>query len=295
MCCIHPLTQGRNRRPARTADCLAAHSACAGRIVARLKVDACGRGLPRLSRRYPDAGPELRLYDTADRQVRPVTPGTQPAKATMYVCGITPYDATHLGPRRHLPGVRSDPPALAGPRARGALRAERHRRRRSAVRARRPRRHRLARSRRPGGRAVPRRTWTALRVLPPQEYIGATEAIAEMVELVEKMVASGAAYVVDDEYPDVYFRADATPQFGYESGYDRDTMLRAVRAARRRPTPARQDRRTRRAAVACQQAGRAQLAVAVRSRPTRLARRMRGDRAHPHRRRAWISRAAAAT
>jgi L-cysteine:1D-myo-inositol 2-amino-2-deoxy-alpha-D-glucopyranoside ligase len=39
------------------------------------------------------------------------------------------------------------------------------------------------------------------------------------------MVASGAAYVVDDEYPDVYYRADATPQFGYESGYDRDTML----------------------------------------------------------------------
>ena len=33
--------------------------------------------------------------------------------------------------------------------------------------------------------------------------------------------------MVDDaEYPDVYFRADATPQFGYESGYDRDTMLR---------------------------------------------------------------------
>ncbi|MDT0270929.1 cysteine--1-D-myo-inosityl 2-amino-2-deoxy-alpha-D-glucopyranoside ligase, partial [Streptomyces sp. DSM 44915] len=41
------------------------------------------------------------------------------------------------------------------------------------------------------------------------------------------MLASGAAYVVDDaEYPDVYYRADATVQFGYESGYDRETMLR---------------------------------------------------------------------
>lgn len=39
------------------------------------------------------------------------------------------------------------------------------------------------------------------------------------------MVASGAAYVVDGEYPDVYYRADATVQFGYESGYDRETML----------------------------------------------------------------------
>lgn len=66
----------------------------------------------------------------------------------------------------------------------------------------------------------------ALRVLPPQEYVAATEALAEVVELVEKMLASGAAYVIDDaEHPDVYFRADATLQFGYESGYDRDTML----------------------------------------------------------------------
>src|SRR5262252_288798 len=42
----------------------------------------------------PGHGPQLRLYDSADRQVRPVTAGET---ATMYVCGITPYDATHLG------------------------------------------------------------------------------------------------------------------------------------------------------------------------------------------------------
>src|ERR1700753_2079756 len=42
----------------------------------------------------PGRGPQLRLYDTSDRQVRPVASGT---KASMYVCGITPYDATHLG------------------------------------------------------------------------------------------------------------------------------------------------------------------------------------------------------
>ncbi|EUA42099.1 tRNA synthetases class I (C) catalytic domain protein [Mycobacterium xenopi 4042] len=46
----------------------------------------------------------------------------------------------------------------------------------------------------------------ALRVLPPQQYVSATEAIAEVVELVEKMLASGAAYTVDDGYPDVYYR-----------------------------------------------------------------------------------------
>ena len=38
--------------------------------------------------------PALRLYDTSARQVLPVAPGPV---ATMYVCGITPYDATHLG------------------------------------------------------------------------------------------------------------------------------------------------------------------------------------------------------
>src|SRR3954451_12360920 len=39
-------------------------------------------------------GPPLRLHDTATGRVRPTAPGPT---ATMYVCGITPYDATHLG------------------------------------------------------------------------------------------------------------------------------------------------------------------------------------------------------
>src|SRR5947209_19742134 len=36
----------------------------------------------------------LRLYDTAGGEVRPTAPGKT---AGLYVCGITPYDATHLG------------------------------------------------------------------------------------------------------------------------------------------------------------------------------------------------------
>ena len=72
-----------------------------------------------------------------------------------------------------------------------------------------------------------REDMAALRVLPPHDYVAATEAIAEVIEVVEKLLAAGSAYIADDaEYPDVYFRADATPQFGYESGYDRDTMMR---------------------------------------------------------------------
>src|SRR4030088_391573 len=36
----------------------------------------------------------LRLFDTSTGQVRTTAPGPT---AKMYVCGITPYDATHLG------------------------------------------------------------------------------------------------------------------------------------------------------------------------------------------------------
>ena len=36
----------------------------------------------------------MNLYDTARGKVVPFQPGP---KVSMYVCGITPYDATHLG------------------------------------------------------------------------------------------------------------------------------------------------------------------------------------------------------
>src|SRR5215216_1625744 len=44
--------------------------------------------------RVPGTPRPLRLYDTATAAVRPTAPGRT---ARMYVCGITPYDATHLG------------------------------------------------------------------------------------------------------------------------------------------------------------------------------------------------------
>jgi L-cysteine:1D-myo-inositol 2-amino-2-deoxy-alpha-D-glucopyranoside ligase len=143
----------------------------------------------------------------------------------MYVCGITPYDATHLGHAatylafdlvyrvwldnghrvHYVQNVTDvDDPLFE--------RAERD----------------GVDWRDLGTRETQlfRDDMAALRVLPPQDYVGATEAIDEVVEMVEKLLASGAAYVVDDpDHPDVYFRADADVQFGYESNYDRDTML----------------------------------------------------------------------
>jgi L-cysteine:1D-myo-inositol 2-amino-2-deoxy-alpha-D-glucopyranoside ligase len=192
-------------------------------IVATLKVDGMQSWsavpLPALSGR----GPELRLYDTSDRQVRPVAAGHT---ATMYVCGITPYDATHLGHAatylafdlvhrlwldighdvHYVQNVTDvDDPLFE--------RADRDGVDWRDLAAREV--------------ALFREDMAALRVLPPTAYVAATEAVEEVVELVEKMLASGSAYVVDDaEHADVYFRADATAQFGYESGYDRETMLR---------------------------------------------------------------------
>ena len=171
----------------------------------------------------PGRGLELRLYDSADRQVRPVASGPT---ATMYVCGITPYDATHLGHAatylafdlinrvwvdaghdvHYVQNITDvDDPLFERANRDGVDWREL------------------------GNREIElfRDDMAALRVLPPREYVAATEAIDEVVELVEKMLASGAAYIVDDpDHPDVYFRADATSQFGYESGYDRETMAR---------------------------------------------------------------------
>src|SRR5437764_9440888 len=44
--------------------------------------------------KLPGTGRILRLYDTATDAVSATNPGET---ARMYVCGITPYDATHLG------------------------------------------------------------------------------------------------------------------------------------------------------------------------------------------------------
>ncbi|WP_280447447.1 cysteine--1-D-myo-inosityl 2-amino-2-deoxy-alpha-D-glucopyranoside ligase [Nocardia cyriacigeorgica] len=171
----------------------------------------------------PGAGPPLRLYDTADRQVRPVTAG---ATATMYVCGITPYDATHLGHAatyltfdlinriwrdgghevHYVQNVTDVDDPLFERAARDGVDW-----------------------RELGTSEIElyREDMAALRIVPPRDYIGAIESVDEVVEFVGKLVASGAAYTVDDaEFPDIYFRADATEQFGYESGYDRATMER---------------------------------------------------------------------
>ena len=147
----------------------------------------------------------------------------------MYVCGITPYDATHLGHAatylafdlvnrywrdlghdvHYVQNITDiDDPLL----------------------------ERAARDQDDwvvlGMRetALFREDMEALRVVPPRHYIGAVEAMGEIAELVGKLLAEGAAYRVDDpQFPDVYFDSAVTGHFGYESRYDEETMIRLSR------------------------------------------------------------------
>ncbi|KXO91757.1 cysteine--1-D-myo-inosityl 2-amino-2-deoxy-alpha-D-glucopyranoside ligase [Tsukamurella pulmonis] len=169
----------------------------------------------------PGPSVPLRLYDTSDAVVRPVNPG---AVAGMYVCGITPYDATHLG---HAATY------LAFDLVNRVLRDNGHDVHyvQNITDVDDPLFERAERDgvdwRDLGAREIElfREDMEALRVIPPRDYIGAVESVDEVVEYVGKLLDNGSAYVVDDaQYPDVYYRADATEQFGYESGYDRATM-----------------------------------------------------------------------
>src|SRR5581483_2965662 len=173
----------------------------------------------------PVAGsaPPLRLFDTSTGELRPTAPG---ATARMYVCGITPYDATHLGHAatyltfdlvnrvwrdgghdvHYVQNVTDiDEPLLE--------RAERDQDDWVVLGMRET--------------ALFREDMESLRVLPPRDFVGAVEAIGEIVEVVAKLLACGAAYRVDDlDHPDVYFDHRAAPHFGAESGYDTNTMIR---------------------------------------------------------------------
>ncbi|MFF4591908.1 cysteine--1-D-myo-inosityl 2-amino-2-deoxy-alpha-D-glucopyranoside ligase [Amycolatopsis sp. NPDC001319] len=173
--------------------------------------------------RLPGTPRPLRLHDTSTGQIRPTAPGPT---ARMYVCGITPYDATHLGHAatylafdlvnriwrdnghevHYVQNVTDiDDPLLE--------RAERDSDDWVVLAMRET--------------ALFREDMEALRVLPPRQFVSVVEAIPEIVEVVAKLVANGSAYRVDDpEYPDVYFDHAASGRFGYESRYDEETMAK---------------------------------------------------------------------
>ncbi|MFE5523057.1 cysteine--1-D-myo-inosityl 2-amino-2-deoxy-alpha-D-glucopyranoside ligase [Streptomyces virginiae] len=165
----------------------------------------------------PGKGRDLQIHDTATQGTITLAPGPV---ARIYVCGITPYDATHIGhaatynafdlvqrvwldTKRQVHYVQNvtdvDDPLLER-----ALRdnqdwtelAERE-------------------------TALFREDMTALRMLPPQHYIGAVEAIPGIVPLVERLRDAGAAYELEG---DTYFSVEADPHFGGVSHLDAEAM-----------------------------------------------------------------------
>jgi L-cysteine:1D-myo-inositol 2-amino-2-deoxy-alpha-D-glucopyranoside ligase len=141
--------------------------------------------------------------------------------AKLYVCGITPYDATHLGHAatyvafdvlqrvwrdaghqvHYVQNVTDvDDPLLARAVDTGQDWMELAERETQVF----------------------REDMTALRVLPPDDYIGVVEAIPQVVDAVTRLRARGAAY---DVAGDVYFSVAADPSFGSVSHLPVGQML----------------------------------------------------------------------
>ncbi|HSO03989.1 MAG TPA: cysteine--1-D-myo-inosityl 2-amino-2-deoxy-alpha-D-glucopyranoside ligase [Candidatus Limnocylindrales bacterium] len=183
----------------------------------------------------PGRGPVLSLFDTRSQKVRPTAPGPV---ARMYVCGITPYDATHLGHAatyiafdlvnrywrdlghevHYVQNVTDvDDPLLERAVATGQDWRE------------------LARSE----TALFAEDMAALNVLPPRDYVGAVESIPAVVQWIGRLRDAGAVYDVDG---DLYFTTTAAAGFGEVSGLDESAMREIF--AERGGDPARPGKRT---------------------------------------------------
>jgi len=164
-------------------------------------------------------GPAAVVHDTASGRTQTVDPAE---KARLYVCGITPYDATHLGhANTYLAfdllyrvwrdrGLRVhytqnvtdiDDPLLERAADTGSDWRE------------------LAESQ----TQLFREDMEALRVIAPEHYIGAVESMDLVVDMIGELDRAGAVYDVDG---DLYFDVHADAAFGELGGMDSATMRR---------------------------------------------------------------------
>ncbi|MHC6176643.1 cysteine--1-D-myo-inosityl 2-amino-2-deoxy-alpha-D-glucopyranoside ligase [Glutamicibacter endophyticus] len=178
------------------------------------------------------SAPILEVFNTSSGRKEPTAPADKAnAPASLYVCGITPYDATHMGHaatyvtfdlmhRTWLDNGRAvsytqnitdvDDPLLERANATGVdwrdLAADQVQ--------------------------LFREDMQALNVIPPQNYVGAVESIDWLVPFIEQMLAEDVAYRVpageDGVEGDIYFdsakAANGAWELGRVSGYDRKTM-----------------------------------------------------------------------
>ena len=199
----------------------------------------------------------MRIYDTAQRSVVELELGDH---VGMYVCGITPYDATHLGhaatylaydllirrleDRGHaVTLVRNYTDVDDSILLKAAELGE----------------HYLSLAEREIERFEA--DMTALGARPAAHEPRATRSIDGMITMISQLLEAGHAYVSADR---VFFDVATFPEFGKLSGYsaDRMTELAAERGGNSRRPPPAQPARLR--AVAGQRGRRAVVAVAVR-------------------------------
>ncbi len=167
----------------------------------------------------PGPAPATIIWDTASGALAEAAPG---ATASLYACGITPYDATHIGHAatflawdllvrawldagKHVTYVQNvtdvDDPLL-----------ERADRDGEDWRELASRQIELFRS-----------DMTALRVLPPSRYVGAVESLPLIERFNQILVGRGALYELDH---DVYFSRGADRSFGSVSGLSSESMIK---------------------------------------------------------------------
>jgi len=155
----------------------------------------------------------------------------------MYVCGITPYDATHIGHAATY--VTFD---LLGRALRDAGHEVLYVQNVTDVDE-----PLLERAHRDGVSwqalaateiALFREDMTALAVIAPDHYVGAVEGVPSVVKAVTDLLSAGTAYRVDVPDAvgvagagDIYFDLSSAPEFGSVSGWDRNQMM-AVYAER---------------------------------------------------------------
>jgi L-cysteine:1D-myo-inositol 2-amino-2-deoxy-alpha-D-glucopyranoside ligase len=162
--------------------------------------------------------PEPRLYDTA-RSALCEPPSGGPI--SLYVCGITPYDATHMG---HAATYVAFDIAVrswldAGRRVRYVQ---------NVTDVDDPLLERAAGTGEDWQSLAERETarfaddMAALRVLPPDAFVGAVESIPLVTELIGRLAERGATYEVDGDW---YFSVAAEPSFGAVSGLSRPEMV----------------------------------------------------------------------
>jgi L-cysteine:1D-myo-inositol 2-amino-2-deoxy-alpha-D-glucopyranoside ligase len=168
----------------------------------------------------PGSGPAPRLHDTASGDL--VLAAAGPV-ATLYACGITPYDATHIGHAATytawdllvrawldaMPEIPDAPPRYTVIYVQNVTDVDD------------PLLERAARDgedwRELARREIDRyrSDMQALRILPPTHLVGAVEALPVIERFTARLADRGALYDLDQ---DLYFAKSADPDFGALSG-----------------------------------------------------------------------------